>query len=214
MPHPRKTKKSSASTSPSSGAQQSAHIRAERLELARSKENRAKEMHAHKIQLDHIRVFLRNPNRNPNLFPESQNSEATPADTTTPLMTDLPITDHSPSSSPSASSASSALNSFLPPRSHRLQPPLRPKTLFWRIPPHLRLPENTSKSNTATLPTRPPSNACTNPPPSAFSKTQPVPLSCPTSAPSAKTPTSLPPATPADPHPSQTKTEIPKSEKT
>src|SRR5687768_16851522 len=51
-------------------------------------------------------------------------------------------------------------------------------------------PANTTKSNTATQRTNLPSNACTNPPPSAFSKTQLAPLSCRRSAPSERIPTS------------------------
>ena len=59
--------------------EQTAQIRAERLHITRAREARAQakaqreaEMHIHKIQMDQIRVFLRNPNRNlnPNLFPD------------------------------------------------------------------------------------------------------------------------------------------------
>jgi len=69
---------------------QTAAVRAERLEISRSKENRAKEMHAHKIQLDLRKQTLKEKtvafnqdlalhrlNLNPNLFSEDpQNTEA------------------------------------------------------------------------------------------------------------------------------------------
>src|SRR5687767_4595261 len=71
--------------------EQSAQVRAERLEIARSKEKRAKEMHTHKIALDlrkqthkektaafkqHLALSGLNLNPNPNLFSEDPQNSA------------------------------------------------------------------------------------------------------------------------------------------
>src|SRR5687768_13393590 len=82
--------------------EQSAQVRAERLEIARSKEKRAKEMHTHKIALDLRKqthkektaafkqhLALSRLNLNPNLFSEDpQNAEAIDSTEATPSFQD------------------------------------------------------------------------------------------------------------------------------
>src|SRR5687768_12222584 len=72
--------------------EQMATIRAERLEIARSKEKRAQEMHTHKIQMDHIRVFLKSNNRGGTSF-SGGTSRARSAELSSVLASGSPILD-------------------------------------------------------------------------------------------------------------------------